>query len=109
MGLYKIEVLLPKEIVEDIVNAASNLGACKIGDYENVATYYEIEGCWKPNSNSSPVTGEKNIINYGKEYKLEFRCEESKVLEVIREINRIHPYEEVVINIIELANGKFID
>jgi len=49
----------------------------------------------------------KNEINYGKEHKLGFRCEENLVKEVISEVKRIHPYEEVVINIIELANSKF--
>ncbi len=67
-----------KELSKTLYKEVSRLCAFKIGDYENVATYYEIEGCWKPSGNSNPVTGAKNIINYGKEYKLEFRCEESK-------------------------------
>jgi len=104
---YKIEVLLPKEYIEPILKAVSVLGACKVGNYDHVATFYEIEGCWKPGSESSPVTGVKNEVNYGKEYKLEFRCEESKVKDVVSEINRIHPYDEVLINVIELVNYKF--
>jgi len=107
MKKYKIEVLLPKEFIEPILSAASDLGACKVGDYDHVATFYEIEGCWKPGTESNPVTGVKNEINYGKEYKLEFRCEDSMVKEVLSEIKRIHPYEEVLINVIELVNYKF--
>jgi len=104
---YKIEVYLPKEEIENIISAASKLGACKIGNYDHVASYYQIEGCWRPLEESSPVTGEKNEVNFGSEYKLELRCEETHIRKVINKIREIHPYEEALINIIRLENHLF--
>lgn len=107
MKVYKFEVFLPEEYIEAVLDKAAQLGACRVGDYEHVASYYEVKGSWKPNENSKPVNGVKNEINYGSEYKLEFRCPEDKVREVLQSIRKVHPYEEALINVIRLDNDLF--
>ncbi len=71
------------------------------------ATYFEVEGCFKPNNDANPYCGEKNTINCGREYKLEFRCEEKIVSEVLRKIREVHPYEKLLINVIRIYNHLF--
>lgn len=90
-----------------MIEAASQMGACRVGEYENVASYYEVKGCFKPSESSNPYEGKKNEINYGTEYKLELRCEESLVRDLITTIRRLHPYEEALINVIQLSNHLF--
>jgi len=104
---YKIEINLPIEFIGEIIRETTKLGACKIGQYDHVATYYEVEGCWRPLDKSNPVTGDKGEVNYGKEYKLEIRCEEDYIRNVLRKIREIHPYEEVLINVVKLYNNEF--
>ena len=105
--VYKLEVYLSKELIPMMLEDVTKLGACKVNNYDHVASYYEIEGCWRPLDDSSPETGEKNIVNYGKEYKLEFRCEEPYVRGVLSKIREIHPYDEALINVIKLENHIF--
>lgn len=107
MPEYKIEVYLSKELVPTMVSAATNLGACKVGDYENVASYFEVEGCWKPKSSANPFSGKIDAVNYGREYKLELRCKENLVRKLIKTLRNLHPYEEALINVIPLANHLF--
>jgi len=104
---YKIEVYLPEECIQNTILEATEAGACKVGDYDYIASYYQIEGCWRPLEESRPITGEKNKVNYGTEYKLELRCEEVHVKTVIEKIREVHPYEEALINIIKLENHLF--
>ena len=101
---YKIEIYLPEEFIESIVEEVTKLGACQVGDYTHVASYYPIKGSWCPNDNAQPVTGEKNKVNYGTEYKLEIRCAEEFIESVIEKVKEIHPYEEVLMNVIQLHN-----
>lgn len=105
--VYKIEVYLSKELIPKVIEGATELGACKIGNYDHVASYYEIEGCWRPLGDSTPFSGEKNRVNYGREYKLELRCEGDYVSSVLRRVRELHPYEEALINVIRLENHLF--
>jgi len=105
---YKIEIFISKDLVSTMIEELSLVGACKVGEYENVASYFEIEGCWKPLETSKPATGEKNVVNFGTEYKLEIRCEEDKISEAIKIIKEIHPYEEPLFNIIKLENHLYV-
>lgn len=97
----------PKELINQMLEEVTKLGACKVGNYDHVASYYEIKGCWRPLDGSTPVTGDQNIVNYGKEYKLEIRCEEQYVREVLKRIREIHPYDEALINVLKLENHNF--
>ncbi len=104
---YKLEIYLSRELIPQMLAEVTKSGACRVGNYDNVASYYEIEGCWKPLENSAPAAGEKNTVNYGREYKLEIRCKEKKVRDVLQKIRELHPYEEPLINIIKLENHNF--
>ncbi len=98
---------MPKDLIGRMLEEVTKLGACRVGNYDHVASYYEVEGSWRPLNDADPVTGDKNVINYGKEYKLEIRCEEQYVGGVVKKIREVHPYEEVLINTIRLDNHIF--
>jgi len=107
MRLYKLEVFMPLEYLETIRDSVNELGACKVGNYDNVFSFSEIKGYWRPLENSNPLTGTKNEINFGSEIKAEFICPHEKVKNVLAKIKQIHPYDEAVVNIIPLANHEF--
>mgnify|MGYP006421204965 CR=1 FL=1 len=102
--IFKIEIFIPKKYINKIIEASNKLGACKVGEYDYVSSYYEINGSFRPLEGSEPYDGKKNEINFLKECKLEIRCEEKFLKKVIKRIKEIHPYEEPVVNIIKLYN-----
>lgn len=103
----KIEVYIPGAYLERLRNELTQIGACKVGNYDQVASFSIIQGSWRPLEGSSPFDGEIGKINYGIEYKMELRCSMDLVKEAIRVIKEVHPYEEPLINLIPLVNGMF--
>jgi len=104
---YKIEIYLPEDFVEKMIDELTQIGACKIGNYDHVASYYKTGGCWRPLPGSTPYEGEVGKLCRSEEFKLEIRCEEQFVKQVVDKIIEIHPYDEVVYNIIKLENYNF--
>lgn len=100
----KIEIYVLEEYIEPIRDSLTHLGACKIGNYDNVVSYHSAKGFWRPLSDSNPFSGEKGKICCGTEMKMEVRCPIEILQSAMQEIRRIHPYEEPVINIIPLLS-----
>ena len=101
----KLEIYAPKEYVEELRDALTLIGACRIGNYNHVISYQVTEGYWKPLEGSQPFSGEKGEISHGNEVKMEIRCPNEIISIAMKTIKKIHPYEEPVINIIPLLNG----
>lgn len=104
---YKLEIYAPKSEVESIRDTLISVGAGIVGNYDSVISIVNISGFWRPGDQSNPVTGEKGVINYGEEVRIEARCPREKVSQALQQIRIVHPYEEPVINIIPLANHEF--
>lgn len=104
---YKLEIYAPENEVIKIRDLLIEMEAGIVGNYDSVISIVNISGFWRPNGASTPVTGEKNQINFGHEVRIEVRCDKEKVAATLKAIRQIHPYEEPVINIIPLANHEF--
>lgn len=104
---YKIEIYVPEKYVEQIRDALNKIGACSVGNYDNVVAITQITGYWRPLEGSNPFDGEKGTISKGKECKMEIRCKHEFVKESIKKIKEIHPYEEPLINVIPILNNLF--
>lgn len=104
---FKLEIYAPESEVIPIRDALISVGAGVIGDYDSVISVVQISGFWRPTGRASPVTGEKKQINFGHEVRIDVRCNESLVQSALEAVRGVHPYEEVAINIIPLANHQF--
>ncbi|MGF1713264.1 hypothetical protein L4C37_22220 [Vibrio kagoshimensis] len=104
---FKLEVYAPESEVIPIRDALISVGAGVVGDYDSVVSVVQISGFWRPSINAKPVTGEKSQINFGHEVRIDVRCKESVVQSALNAVREVHPYEEVAINIIPLANHQF--
>lgn len=102
----KIFVTVPSENTESVRNAVCNAGAGIIGEYSFCTTTVKSVGTFKPNDNANPYIGEKNVLEYVDEDKLEFICDISKAKYVISELRKVHPYEEPAIDIVPLIDEK---
>ncbi|MGM0640319.1 MAG: divalent cation tolerance protein CutA [Thermotogota bacterium] len=104
---YKIEIYVPEKYVEKIRNALNKIGACHVGNYDNVVAITQITGYWRPLKGSNPFDGEEGEISKGSECKMEIRCKYEFVKESIKKIKELHPYEEPLINVIPILNNLF--
>ena len=70
---------------------------------ENIKELVIFECCDKAN----PYIGENNKLEFVDEDKLEFICDIGKVKEVVKELRKVHPYEEPAIDIVPLIDVDF--
>ena len=100
----KIVVNTPVENVDDVRNAVCKTGAGIIGNYTYCSSVTNCIGTFKPNDKSNPYIGNKNILEFVREGKLEVICDVTKVKKVILKLRKVHPYEEPEIDIIPLLD-----
>ena len=100
----KIVVTVPADNLEDVRMAVCNAGGWVIGNYTFCSMTTKIVGTFKPNDKAKPYIWEQNKLEYVDEEKLEVVCDISKVKNVLKELKKVHPYEEPAIDIIPLIN-----
>lgn len=102
----KIFVTIPVENVEEVRNAACEVGAGIIGNYTYCTSSTKIIGTFKPNDHANSYIGKNNKLEFVEEEKLEFVCDIDKVETVICELKKVHPYEEPAIDIVPLIDKE---
>ena len=90
----KISVKVPVKHADKLASVMADAGAGIIGRYKSCSFRINGTGTFKPASRSNPFTGNKNKINYVEEVKLEMRCPDANVDDVVNAIQKDHPYEE---------------
>ena len=103
----KLEVFVPQEYAFQIRDELAKIGVGTIGDYDHCVAIFPVTGYFRPLAEANPFEGEIGEISEVSEYKMEINCKRDLVKDALRVINKIHPYEEVLINIIPLANHLF--
>lgn len=103
-SFYKIEVYVPKENAQELLNAMYQAGAGKIGNYENCSYTLLGEGTFKPLENSNPAVGAINQIEYTQEIKIEALSAKKYIGKIIDAVNQNHPYECPVYNILKIEH-----
>jgi hypothetical protein len=104
---YKLEIYIPETHLETVSAALHEAGAGRIGNYDHCLSATPVRGYWRPLEGSDPFAGEPGEITEGSEYKVEVRCNGWCVRDALAAVRRVHPYEEPLINVIELANRLF--
>jgi hypothetical protein len=106
--MYKVFVFAPRDekIIRKIIDAASNAGAGKIGKYNKCAFITEGIGAWKAEKNAHPAIGEVGKLQNIKEVKIEMQCSDKSIKQVLSSIKKVHPYEEVVIDVFRMETFK---
>lgn len=103
-SMVKFEVYIPESHFDTLREALNELGALKMGHYDQVIAITEVTGYWRPLEGSNPYEGEKNRITSAKELKLEFQCNEGITKKVIQTIRKVHPYETPVYRVFQMDN-----
>ncbi len=103
--MYKVVVFAPREddLISLIIKSASEAGAGTIGKYKGCAFITEGFGTWTADEDAKPALGEAGKVGEQiKEVKIEMECPDEKIKEVLNAIKKVHPYEEIVIDVFKL-------
>jgi len=103
-GLVKIVVFVPLANADAVREAVGIVGAGKIGNYTFCSFSSRGVGRFKPGEGSHPAIGSVDKLESVEEERIEFVCDRDKVKEVIVEIKKVHPYEEVALDVYPLED-----
>ena len=100
--MYKVEVYLPKESLEIIIEVVKDYAKVDSEKYTHCMSWHKVNSMWMPVGDANPYLGELGKDQYAEEYVLTFRCEEAVVERVKKLIVDNHPYESVCIDVYKL-------
>jgi len=105
-GFYKLNVFVPKEQTNHVLQALFEAGAGQVGDYSNV--YYRTSGFghFTPGEKSTPTEGTVGKNTKVKEERIEVLVPEKAVQKVTESLYKAHPYEEPVFDLFKLEGQK---
>jgi hypothetical protein len=84
--------------------ALFELGAGKIGKYDQCSTSHFVKGSFRPLSGSNPAIGNIGKTEEVDEQELSLLIEEHKINEILKGLFSHHPYEEVAYELTRLDN-----
>ena len=106
MELVKIVVFVPKNHAEIVRQAIGDAGAGRIGLYSHCSYSVDGIGRYMPLPGAQPAIGDVGKHEEVEEERIECICERGKAREVIAAIKRVHPYEEVALDIYPLISEE---
>ena len=106
--LNKIVCFCPIQYAEKVREAMFDAGAGHIGNYDNCSFSLEGKGSFRALDNSKPFVGKKGEIHHEAETKIETVVPDFKINQVIKNMIKAHPYEEVAYDIYALENQSFL-
>lgn len=107
--MFKIVTFVPVKNADRIRQAMGDAGAGILGNYHHASFSTKGIGRFIPSAGAHPSIGKVGSLTEAEEERIEVICEKDKVKEVIKAIKRTHPYEEVPIEIYQLAGLQALE
>lgn len=98
----KIVVFVPLSHTDIVREAMGKAGAGKIGNYIYCSFSSKGIGRFKPEQGAHPAIGEVGTLESVEEERIEAVCSSALLRQVVEAIKKIHPYEEVALDIYPL-------
>ena len=98
----KIVVFVPESHTDAVRDAMGKAGAGKIGKYTFCSFSSKGTGRFKPEDGAHPAIGEVGKLESVQEERIEVICDRNLMEDVITAIKKVHPYEEVALDIYSL-------
>jgi hypothetical protein len=90
----KLIIYAPKKDKDKILQKLFSLGAGHFGNYDSYSFVSEGTTTFRALDSANPANGRKKKIIKVKEVKIETICKENEYQMIIKEIRKIHTYEE---------------
>lgn len=97
--LVKLVVFVPEKNADQVRQALGEAGAGAIGEYTFCSFSIKGVGRFRAGANSHPAIGTPGEWTAVNEERIEVACEKHQVAVIIEVIKKVHPYEEVVMDI----------
>lgn len=101
----KIVTYVPTADADKVREAIANAGGGKLGNYTHCSFSIKGIGRFKPVEGANPHIGAVGRLESVEEERIEVTCASELVSEVIEAIKKVHPYEEIPIDIYNLENN----
>jgi hypothetical protein len=101
-NLVKIVAFVPETHADAVRLAMGGAGAGEIGNYNFCSFSMRGIGRFKPGEGTNPNIGKVGNLESVAEERIETVCVRSKLQDVIRAIKKVHPYEEVAVDVYPL-------
>jgi len=101
---YKLVVFVPTQEADKIRSLLGELGAGHIGNYDYTSFSVKGVGRFRPLQGAKPAIGKVGNLEEVDEERIETVVDEDALEYVMKSLEDAHPYEEPVIDIIELKD-----
>lgn len=102
--LNKLVVFCPSSHAHQVREELFRSGAGAIGNYSECSFNTVGQGTFKASEQATPFVGEKKKLHVEDEVKIEVVVESFLMKQVVENMLKIHPYEEVAYDIYEIQN-----
>ena len=100
----KIVVAVPESHADIVREAMGKAGAGHIGKYSFCSFSSRGIGRFKPKKGARPAIGKVGELELVEEERIEVTCRRDVLNDVIAAIKRVHPYEEIALDIYPLED-----
>jgi dinuclear metal center YbgI/SA1388 family protein len=102
--LFKLVVYVPAGYEEKLISAMCSAGAGYIGKYSHCTFRAKGIGTFEPQKGSKPFIGTEGKAESVEELRIETIAPEKLINKVVKEMLKVHPYEEPAFDIYETKN-----
>lgn len=103
-SLIKLVTFVPENHAEHVRQALFEGGAGKIGNYDSCSYNIEGTGTFRGGEETNPYVGEKGKLHFEKEVRIEIVVPNYLLKNVLKNLFKSHPYEEVAYDLYPLTN-----
>ena len=103
--LRKMVTFVPSSHADKVREALFSAGAGHIGNYDCCSYNIEGKGTFRGSDETNPFTGEKGVLSFEDEIRIETVFPKYLSGNVIRALIQSHPYEEVAYDIYPIENA----
>ena len=94
--MFAVVFYVPESHLGKVKSALFRKAAGRVGAYECCCWQVRGEGQFRPLDGARPFQGKRGRVEKVPEYRVEMTCQDRLVPDVLRELRRVHPYEEPV-------------
>ena len=104
--LQKLAIYVPRTHYEQVRETLVQFNTCTTGQYKGCTFSSEGIGTFVPMEGSDPYIGETNQLEVVDEVKLECMIKPGSLNALIKEIKKVHPYEEIAYDVYNLEHMR---
>lgn len=97
--MYKVVVYVPLDYADKVRAVIGEAGGGKLGKYSFCSFSTRGTGRFKPEKGATPYIGEAGKLEEVEEERIEVTCHADVVGNVVAAIKRVHPYEEIAMDV----------